>query len=240
MGNGNGNSNGSGTGMMSGGNRGNRTDSKSSTSRGGGGGGGGGGGTQATTSTSASTRVSTTPVNHNSPFKIVDSHFGSNFFNVWNFWTFGYPTNGIVNYVDEATARANGLLEINPAGNAMMRVETTSQVSGNRRSVRIQTQLEKGPGSWTHFTFPPVVVLGRESQGPIPRYPHPNTNELITFLPARSGQTGPPGLPTVNSTSSKASTTTPPIKQPSKPTPTAPAPPPPPPPWASPEPSSPD
>ncbi|KAK1226952.1 hypothetical protein PQX77_010020 [Marasmius sp. AFHP31] len=155
MGNGNGNSNGSGTTMMSGGNGGNRTDSKSSTSFGdrptSTGGGGGGGGAQTTTSTSTSTSAqvpTATPVNNNSPFKIVDSHSGSNFFNGWNFWTFGDPTNGIVNYVDEATARANGLLEINSAGNAIMRVETTPQVSGNRRSVRIQTQLEIDKGLW--------------------------------------------------------------------------------------------
>ncbi|KAL0063228.1 hypothetical protein AAF712_009830 [Marasmius tenuissimus] len=151
MGNGNGNS--GGTSTMSGGSGGNRTDSTSSAPLGdrptSTGGGGGSGGSQTTTSTSTtSTQAPTaTPVN-NSPFKIVDSHSGSNFFNGWNFWTFGDPTNGIVNYVDEATARANGLLEINSAGNAVMRVETTPQVSGNRRSVRIQTQLEIDKGLW--------------------------------------------------------------------------------------------
>ncbi|KAK1217077.1 hypothetical protein PQX77_020279 [Marasmius sp. AFHP31] len=204
MGNGNGNSNGGGTSTLSGGSGGNC--------------GGGGGGTQTITSTSASARVSTaTPVNHNSPFKIVDSHFGSNFFNVWNFWTFGDPTNGIVNYVDEATARANGLLEINSAGNAIMRVEPTPQVSGNRSSVRIQTQLKTNKGLWIMDSL--HVPIGC----------------------AQSGQMAPPGPSTVKWTSSKASTTAPPTKQPSTPTPAASSPPPPPPPpWASPEPSSPD
>ncbi|KAL0063406.1 hypothetical protein AAF712_009715 [Marasmius tenuissimus] len=214
MGNGNGNS--GGTSTMSGGSGGNRTDSTSSTSLGdrptSTGGGGGSGGGQATTSTSTSTQAPTaTPVNNNSPFKI-DSHSGSNFFNGWNFQTFRDPTNGIVNYVDEAAARANGFLEINSAGNAIMRVETTLQVSGNRRSVRIQTQLEIDKGLWIMDSL------------------HIPTGCV------HCGQTAPPGPSTLNSTSSKASTTTPPTKQPSTPTPAAPSPPPPPPPSVSPEP----
>ncbi|KAK1235227.1 hypothetical protein PQX77_001553, partial [Marasmius sp. AFHP31] len=132
--NGNSNGNGGGTSTMSGGNGGNHTDSTSSTSFGdrpmSTGGGGGGGGAQTTTSAQVPTA---TPVNNNSPFKIGDSHSGSKFFNGWNFWTFGDPASGIVNYVVEATARANSLLEINSTGNAIMRVETTPQVFGKQK-----------------------------------------------------------------------------------------------------------
>jgi hypothetical protein len=36
--------------------------------------------------------------------------------------------------------RSSGLLEVNNQGHAVMRVETTESVSGNRQSVRIATQ----------------------------------------------------------------------------------------------------
>jgi len=75
-----------------------------------------------------------------SPWKLIDSHSGSNFFDGWNFFTGADPTNGNVNYVDESTAQSAGLLEVNSAGNAVMRVETTPTVSGNRQSIRITTQ----------------------------------------------------------------------------------------------------
>jgi len=45
-----------------------------------------------------------------------------------------------VNYVDQQTARSSGLVTVNNQGNAVMRVETTGSVSGNRQSVRIFTQ----------------------------------------------------------------------------------------------------
>jgi hypothetical protein len=83
---------------------------------------------------------------------------GNNFFSGWNFFTGSDPTNGVVQYVDQGTAvrmlpfaikttsrdsipqQSSGLISINSAGNAVMRVDTTPQVSGNRPSVRIQTQ----------------------------------------------------------------------------------------------------
>ena len=36
--------------------------------------------------------------------------------------------------------QSEGLIEINSAGNAVMRVETTPTVSGNRKSIRITSQ----------------------------------------------------------------------------------------------------
>jgi len=75
-----------------------------------------------------------------SDFKLVQSYSGNNFFSGWNFFTGGDPTNGIVNFVDQSTAQSSNLTSINNAGNAIMRVDTTPQVTGNRNSVRIQTQ----------------------------------------------------------------------------------------------------
>ncbi|KIM47928.1 glycoside hydrolase family 16 protein [Hebeloma cylindrosporum] len=91
------------------------------------------------TSTSASSNPTST-IPASSPWKLVESHEGGNFFDGWDFFTSADPTEGIVDYLDQNSARSNGLLEINGNGNAVMRVETTSVVPGNRKSVRITTQ----------------------------------------------------------------------------------------------------
>ncbi|KAJ2933607.1 hypothetical protein H1R20_g3506, partial [Candolleomyces eurysporus] len=65
---------------------------------------------------------------------------GETFFQGWDFFTSPDPTHGLVDYIDEASGRRDGILEINSAGNAIMRVETTPTVPGNRKSIRITTQ----------------------------------------------------------------------------------------------------
>jgi hypothetical protein len=84
---------------------------------------------------------------------------GQNFFDGWDFFTGSDPTHGIVQFVDQANGvrislplhcfmkvilfewqTSSGLVQVNNEGNAVMRVETTPQVSGNRQSVRITTQ----------------------------------------------------------------------------------------------------
>ncbi|KAF9470525.1 hypothetical protein BDN70DRAFT_888989 [Pholiota conissans] len=81
-----------------------------------------------------------------SPWTLIETHEGDNFFAGWNFFTGGDPTNGIVTYVDQNTASSSGLLEVNSQGHAIMRVETTPVVSGNRKSVRITTQRQFNGG----------------------------------------------------------------------------------------------
>ncbi|THH06004.1 hypothetical protein EW146_g9746 [Bondarzewia mesenterica] len=76
-----------------------------------------------------------------SNWKVAKSYSGNNFFSGWDFFTGGDPTNGIITYVDQNTAQSNNLTSINSAGNAIMGVDTTAQVSGNnRKSVRITTE----------------------------------------------------------------------------------------------------
>jgi len=94
----------------------------------------------ATKSSSAPTASAT------SPWKLANSYQGNDFFDGWNFFTASDPTHGLVDYVDEDTAQSNGLLEVNSLGNAVMRVETTETVSGNRQSVRISTQSQFNGG----------------------------------------------------------------------------------------------
>jgi len=87
--------------------------------------------------------ATTTPT---APWKLANSYQGNNFYTGWDFFTSPDPTHGIVDFVDENTARSNGLLEVNAQGNAVMRVETTETVSGNRKSVRISTQSQFNGG----------------------------------------------------------------------------------------------
>ncbi|KZV95608.1 hypothetical protein EXIGLDRAFT_739711 [Exidia glandulosa HHB12029] len=78
--------------------------------------------------------------NASSSWKVAQYYAGNSFFDGWNFWNDADPTHGTVQYVDEGTARSKGLVSVNDAGNAIMRVDTTGQVPGNRMSVRITTQ----------------------------------------------------------------------------------------------------
>lgn len=92
----------------------------------------------------SSTRSSTsapTASASSSPWKPVSTYGGSTFFNGWSFYTASDPTHGTVQYLSQSDAQNAGLVEINSAGNAVMRVDTTPTVSTNRNSVRITTNL---------------------------------------------------------------------------------------------------
>ncbi|KAI0090040.1 concanavalin A-like lectin/glucanase domain-containing protein [Irpex rosettiformis] len=86
----------------------------------------------------ASATASSAP---SSPWKLKQSYQGNSFFNGWDFFTGADPTNGIVTYIDQNTAKQANLISINSDGNAVMKVETTPQVQNTRQSVRITTQL---------------------------------------------------------------------------------------------------
>jgi len=100
-------------------------------------------GSAAASASGTSQRATTTakagpgPTASSSPWKLVSSYQGNSFFDGWDFFTDPDPTEGNVQYIDQNTAVSSGLLEINSEGNAVMRVETTPVVSGNRKSIRI-------------------------------------------------------------------------------------------------------
>ncbi|PIL30890.1 hypothetical protein GSI_07059 [Ganoderma sinense ZZ0214-1] len=94
-------------------------------------------GTAKHASSTAASPSSTSPAS--SPWKLAKSYQGNSFFDGWDFFTGDDPTHGIVDYVDQGTAQSANLTEINSDGHAIMRVDTTPTVSGNRRSVRITT-----------------------------------------------------------------------------------------------------
>ncbi|KAI0320987.1 concanavalin A-like lectin/glucanase domain-containing protein [Amylostereum chailletii] len=91
------------------------------------------------TSTSGAASATSTATNNSSDFTLVQDYSGSDFFTGWDFFTGSDPTNGIVEYVDQSTGESANLTSIEN-GNAIMRVETTEQVSGNRQSIRITTK----------------------------------------------------------------------------------------------------
>jgi len=76
----------------------------------------------------------------------VHAYSGDDFFNLWDFWDTGDPTNGVVSYQSLQDSQSSGLAAINAAGNLVMKVDTTPQVTGGRKSVRITTQMSFNGG----------------------------------------------------------------------------------------------
>lgn len=98
-------------------------------------------GSPSATGSSGSPATPTGSAASSSPWKLKQSYQGSSFFDGWDFFTGSDPTNGQVTYVDQNTAQSANLIDINDAGNAVMRVETTPQVQSTRQSVRISSKL---------------------------------------------------------------------------------------------------
>ncbi|KAF9072876.1 concanavalin A-like lectin/glucanase domain-containing protein [Rhodocollybia butyracea] len=101
------------------------------------------------TRTASSVASSSTGVAVSTPWKLVEEHSGSSFFDGWTFTNApDVTTGGVVNYVDSGTASSNNLTQITSAGTAIMRVETTPVVTGNRQSIRITTNNVYNTGLW--------------------------------------------------------------------------------------------
>ncbi|KAI0344060.1 hypothetical protein BDW22DRAFT_1355344 [Trametopsis cervina] len=103
----------------------------------------------ATASHSPATPTGNSSSAASSPWKLKQAYQGSTFFDGWDFFTGGDPTNGIVTYIDQNTAKQANLIQINSAGNAVMKMETTPQVQNTRQSIRITTQ----------FTYTGALVI---------------------------------------------------------------------------------
>ncbi|KAJ3856807.1 glycoside hydrolase family 16 protein [Lentinula lateritia] len=81
-------------------------------------------------------------------WKLIEAHNGSDFFQGWSFFTGSDPTHGVVDYLDKNDATSAGLAYVNSAGNAVMSVDTTNNLTGNRKSVRITTSSQYDQGIW--------------------------------------------------------------------------------------------
>lgn len=77
-----------------------------------------------------------------SVWKIQKQHMGDTFFDDWVFFVGADPTHGVVQYLDQPTALSSNLTSINGDGHAIMKVNTTQTISGNRPSVRITTNYQ--------------------------------------------------------------------------------------------------
>lgn len=103
-----------------------------------------------------------------SPFKNVQSHSGKNFFAGWDYFSYGDPTHGQVNFLNQADSDNAGLTYITANGSAVMRVDDTTWLGPgqNRNSVRITSKqavsigsmvimdavsMPHGPGVWPAF-----------------------------------------------------------------------------------------
>ncbi len=81
-----------------------------------------------------------------SPLQIATTDFlssfaqsGQDFFSHWTFYNDTDPTQGTVVFLDEDTAWQDNLIDITSSGHAIMRVETTKNVTsqGGRKAIRL-------------------------------------------------------------------------------------------------------
>ncbi|KAJ3838788.1 concanavalin A-like lectin/glucanase domain-containing protein [Lentinula raphanica] len=104
------------------------------------------------TNTASAAGSSSTAVAVSTPYKLVEEHNGSAFFDGWTFTNAADVTThvrkGLVDYVDQETASNNNLTQITSDGTVIMRVETTAIVTGNRQSIRITTNNAYDSGLW--------------------------------------------------------------------------------------------
>ncbi|KAF4548275.1 Endo-1,3(4)-beta-glucanase-like protein 2 [Elsinoe fawcettii] len=77
---------------------------------------------------------------------LKDNYTPDNFFSKFSFWTGPDPTHGHVNYVDQGTATANGLVKQRNGG-VYMGVDSTNQAPNGRMSVRLTSYAKYNVGS---------------------------------------------------------------------------------------------
>jgi hypothetical protein len=86
------------------------------------------------------------PKSGNKPLALHKMYDGEDFFKDWNFWNQKDPTNGHVNYVNESTARNDGLISVKD-GTITIAVDDKTRLNGEpRKSVRIATKEKYNKG----------------------------------------------------------------------------------------------
>ena len=91
-----------------------------------------------------------------------ETQHGQDFFSHWNFFNGSDPTEGVVEYVDEATAWNENLIEVDWRGHAIIKVETKKHVWGGRKSVRLE-----GKKVYVVLSVPPCLSKGRTARGDV-------------------------------------------------------------------------
>lgn len=101
-----------------------------------------------TTSSTAPAPSATAP--SSSAWNLIADWSGNSFFDNWDFWSYDDPTHGTVDYVSASEAWNSGLVSVNDKGHAIMKVDTTQQISGRgRKAVRLHG----------HITFTGGLVI---------------------------------------------------------------------------------
>ncbi|KAI0917539.1 hypothetical protein AcW1_007283 [Taiwanofungus camphoratus] len=83
------------------------------------------------------------PALANAQYQVVKEYAGASFFNDWDFYNhYDNLTNGNVNFLSASDASKDNLAYVNSAGNAIMKVDNSSEVSvgQSRNSIRISTK----------------------------------------------------------------------------------------------------
>jgi len=96
--------------------------------------------TASSTTTASSTATSAAP-SSNSDWNLVADWSGNTFFDNFNFWTWNDPTHGTVDFQSPSDAWNSGLISVDSNGHAFMRVDTTQNVQGGRKAIRIHGNL---------------------------------------------------------------------------------------------------
>ncbi|KAG8851851.1 hypothetical protein FRB96_009035 [Tulasnella sp. 330] len=107
---------------------------------------------------------------------------GSNFFDQWTFWSAADPTNGNVQFTTSDQASSANLTSITSDGDAIMRVDTTPVVSGNRMSVRIQSNDDWNGGLFlmdaVHMPIGCVRLSARSLETDLASFQGPTNGEI--------------------------------------------------------------
>ncbi|KAG8907558.1 hypothetical protein FRB99_003717 [Tulasnella sp. 403] len=102
----------------------------------------------------ATTRTpAATPTSTSGTYKKQFDSSGSDFFDSWTFFADADPTHGkylalFNTQPGKMLSQASNLIGFDSSGNALMRVDTTPQVPGNRKSVRIESNQSFNGGLW--------------------------------------------------------------------------------------------
>ncbi|KLO20267.1 hypothetical protein SCHPADRAFT_992348 [Schizopora paradoxa] len=129
---------------------------------------------------------------------LQDTYEGKTFFDDWNFYTGPDPTNGLVHFLDQNDALAQGLAYVQDDGKVIMKGDNTTvlPVGTNRSSVRIQSNktytgglfildLNRAPwgcGVWPAFwTFGAGVTWPQWGEIDILEGVHDNVHNQVTW-----------------------------------------------------------
>jgi hypothetical protein len=93
-------------------------------------------------------------------YNLVDKFSGETFFDNWDFWNYGDPTHGLVNYLSQSDAVSKNLTYVQPDGTVVLAVDDYTWLNEGepRNSVRVSSKKTYNGGlfimdAWCKFSF---------------------------------------------------------------------------------------